>query len=106
MQRIIYDGTSLVTSELVASAVMAYATDVVRLATSAAVQVPVLEANGTIVQHTILLGPATQLEVVDIDGDANAVSEEDFPLPDLPPLILRAAPVPSAREDLLPDVEL
>jgi hypothetical protein len=105
MQRIMYDGTSLVTSELVAAAVMSFATDVVRLGTSAAVEVPVLESNGTVLTHTILLGPATQLEVVDIDGEASAIDEAEFPMPEFPILITRAAPVhTAAHDDLVPDL--
>ncbi|NQX28428.1 hypothetical protein HQQ81_13860 [Microbacteriaceae bacterium VKM Ac-2854] len=106
MRRIMYDGSSLVTSETVATAVMGYAADVVRLGTSAAVDVPALEANGSILHHTILLGPATQMEIVDIDGEASSVDDSEFPMPSFPALIARAAPVHTAVEDdLMPDLD-
>lgn len=105
MRRIMYDGTSLVTSEPVATAVMAYAADVVRMGTSAAVDVPALEPNGSILHHSILLGPATQLEIADIDGESGAVDDSEFPMPSFPALVPRAAPVHSAADDdLMPDL--
>lgn len=106
MRRITYDGSYLVTSAEVAGAVMDYATEVVRLGASASVQLPVLEANGSIVTHSILIGPATQLELVDIDGAAGAVSEDAFVMPVFPPLMTRGAPVHNAgNDDLLPTVD-
>ncbi|NQX12506.1 hypothetical protein HQQ80_12770 [Microbacteriaceae bacterium VKM Ac-2855] len=99
MRRIIYDGNALVTSVSVADAVIAYAAEVIRLGTSSTVDIPVLESNGTILQHTILIGPATQLEVVDIDGESAAVSEDDFEMPAFAPLLSVGAPVHSAAHD-------
>jgi hypothetical protein len=81
MKRINYDGQSLVSGSAVAFALVEYAHAVARMDSSATVEIPVLEDNGTVAVHTLLLSAGTSLETFDIDG--GDVHEDDrFPVPD------------------------
>ena len=81
MKRINCDGQTLVTGTAVASALVEYAHAVARMSSSATVEIPVLEDNGTIALHTLLLSAATSLETLDIDG-GNDREDEQFPVPE------------------------
>lgn len=84
MKRISFGFETLITGNEVADALVQYAAEVVRHGASEPVELPVLEGNGEVTMHTILLGPATQLAVADIDG-AHA-DNPDFVVPTFPPL--------------------
>jgi hypothetical protein len=86
MKRINYDGVTLVTGSAVADALVEYAATVARMNTAASVEVPVLEDNGTIGMHTLLLSGGNSLEVLDIDGSALELEDERFPIPDFTPI--------------------
>ncbi len=98
MKRISFGFETLITSDKVAAALVKYAAQVVRHGTSEAVDLPVLESNGEVTIHTILLGPATQLAVADVDG-ARA-DNPDFPVPTFPPLHPAVAHAVEPGEDI------
>jgi hypothetical protein len=86
VKRIIYAGESLVTSSRIADALLDYARRVVLARTSVAVHIPVLEDNGTVEEHTLLLGPATQIGSRGVTGLSAKEEGERFPAPAFPPL--------------------
>ena len=92
MKRLNYDGQSLVTGTAVAQAIIEYAGNVARMGTSMTVEIPVLEANGTIGRHALLLNQATALETFDVDGDLEDESNR-FPVPEFTGVGGKAIPV-------------
>jgi hypothetical protein len=82
VKRMNYDGQTLVTGTRVANALVEYAKAVARMESSATVEIPALEDNGTIARHTLLLTAATSLETFDLDGDTDD-EDERFRVPDL-----------------------
>lgn len=86
MKRITYNGEPLITGTAVADAMVNYVTHVAGMAVAVAVDVPVLELDGAVQAHTLVLSAATQLEVVDVDAMAGQDEEARFPLPELPPV--------------------
>lgn len=97
MKRISYAGGSLVTGSAVTEALLQFATNVASDAGSVAVEVPVLEEDGSTTTHTLLLGPGMQFDVSDVDSPAARDEEELFPVPDLPQLGIVAVSEPSAQ---------
>ncbi|HXD61075.1 MAG TPA: hypothetical protein VN619_04015 [Lacisediminihabitans sp.] len=86
MRRVTYAGEALMTGSAVAEALLDYAQYVIRAETSVSVSVPVLEQNGVVVDRTILLGPATQLESRYADGIVGDEEARRFPVPAFPPV--------------------
>ena len=82
MKRITYSGGSLVTGDAVTAALLDYVTSVADAESSVTVDIPVLEDDGGISVHTLLMGPATQLDVSDADGVDDEAAR--FPVPELP----------------------
>lgn len=84
MKRISYSGGSIVTGNAITAALLKYTTTVPDGEKNVTVEITALEDSGETSLHTILLGPATQLDVADVDG----MSEEDearrFPVPEMP----------------------
>jgi hypothetical protein len=84
MKRITYSGGSIVTGNAITAALLEYTTTVPDGEKNVTVEITALEDSGETSLHTILLGPATQLDVADVDG----MSEEDearrFPVPEMP----------------------
>lgn len=102
MKRISYAGGSIVTGDAVTEALLEFATHIASDATSVAVDIPVLEPDGTTSTHTILLGPSTQFDVSDVDLLSEEEEEEEarmFPVPDLPTNGIVAAAKPSAQAE-------
>lgn len=92
----------LVTGSAVADALLAYAQIVVRNGTSSTVSIPVLAPNGVVEERSILIGPATQLVVQDVDG----VTDDElarFPVPAFYPIGGKGAPADLAPLPGLPD---
>ncbi|MET0956189.1 MAG: hypothetical protein ABWY68_09580 [Cryobacterium sp.] len=85
MKRITYNGEPLVTGTGVTDALVHYVTHVAGMAAAVAVDIPVLELNGTVKAHTLILSNATQLTVKDVDGVTDDESAK-FPVPELPPV--------------------
>ncbi|WP_120338504.1 hypothetical protein [Cryobacterium soli] len=109
MKRITYNGEPLVTGSSVSAALVHYVTHVSTAATAVAVEIPVLEHNGTVRSHTLILSATTQLDVKDVDGVADG-EENRFPVPRFPRTSEEAFPlaaadistlVPILDEDLL-----
>ncbi|HEY1530010.1 MAG TPA: hypothetical protein VGF80_04290 [Galbitalea sp.] len=92
MKRINYDGQSLVSGSAVVSSLVEYAQAVARMDSSATVEIPVLEDNGTVAMHTLLLTAATSLETFDIDG-GHADEDDRFPVPDFAGVGGKATPI-------------
>ena len=88
------------TASRVADALVLYAQHIASHHSSASVVIPVLEANGSVSEHTLLLGPGTALDVVDVDGFA--VIEDEFLVPEFPAIPPRASSLTLAD---VPDLE-
>jgi len=86
MKRITYNGEPMVTGTAVAEALVHYVTHVAAVASAVAVEVPVLEPNGIVQAHTLILSGATQLAVIDVDGLSVEEEESRFPVPEFPPV--------------------
>jgi hypothetical protein len=102
MKSITFASGTLVTSGAVAAALIEFVAQMTSTDSSVAVDIPVLEANGTITKHTILVSPSMQFDIVDIDGESGPYSEEgSFPAPEMPSTALMVAVVPAetAEED-------
>jgi hypothetical protein len=97
MKRINYAGVAIITSDAVSAALLDYAVRLIRTSDAVAVDIPVLEENGTTKTHTVLLGPGVQLDVSDVDGLDPEEENERFPVPDFRP-IGAVAVVPSTFE--------
>lgn len=89
MKRINLGSQSLITSDSVADALLEYAT---QLNTSVAVEVPVLEANGVITMHDLLIGPSSQWDIADVDGLSQNDEDQRFAVPQFPRIGGKAAP--------------
>ena len=96
--RLKYSGNELITSSDVAHAVMEYSTYVVRSGTSVAVEIPVLETDGAVRNHTLLIGPGTQFDASDVDG-RDSEQESRFEVPRFPPIGGKAGPHPPGDVD-------
>lgn len=84
MKQISYAGTSIITGSAVADALVEYATSVASTSMTVAIDIPVLEPNGSAKTHTIMVGPGTQFGVTDVDGLPPDTEDELFPVPQLP----------------------
>jgi hypothetical protein len=84
MKRITFSGGSIVTGNAITAALLEYTTAVADNEHSATVDIPVLEENGDVAMHTLLLGPASQFDVVDVGGMSEQEEAERFPVPEMP----------------------
>lgn len=84
MKRITHSGGSIVTSNAIASALLEYTTTVTDAENAATVDITVLEENGETAVHTILLSPASQFVVADIEGLTPEEEQRRFPVPTMP----------------------
>ncbi|TFB49879.1 hypothetical protein [Cryobacterium tagatosivorans] len=99
MKRITYAGGSIVTGSAVTDALLEFATNVASDSSSVAVDVPVLEEDGTTTIHTLLLGPGMQFDVSDVELLSADEEERLFPVPDLPQIGIVAVSRPSVQAD-------
>ncbi|MEO7123387.1 MAG: hypothetical protein ABI400_09790, partial [Lacisediminihabitans sp.] len=87
MKRISFDGRPFVTGGAVADALAEYAVAVARMNSGATVDIPVLEENGLVVQHTFVLNGSNAIEILDVDGIVPDGDEETrFPIPEFTPI--------------------
>lgn len=84
MKRITYSGGSIVTSNAITSALLEYTTTVADAENAVTVDITVLEPNGKTAVHTLLLSPASQFVVADVDGISPEEEDRRFPLPEMP----------------------
>ncbi|MEF2978983.1 hypothetical protein [Subtercola sp. YIM 133946] len=101
MKRITYNGETLVTGSDVVDGLVHYVTHVAGMSAAVPVEIPVLESNGTVQNHTLIVSAATQLGISDIDGSSAEDEAALFPAPEFPPVGGMATPV--ARERLEDD---
>lgn len=99
MKRISYASGSIVTGNAVTEALLEFAQAVASDAGSVAVDVPVLEEDGTTTTHTLLLGPGMPFDVSDVDLLSPEEEARLFPVPDLPQIGTVAVSKPSAQAD-------
>lgn len=86
MKQITYNGEPLVTGTDVADALVHYVTHVAGMSAAVAIDLPVLEADGTVQPHTLILSAATELGIRDVDALAGQDEGTRFPVPDFPPI--------------------
>lgn len=84
MKRITYSGGSIVTSNAITTALLGYITSVADTDNNVTVDVTVLEQNGETSVHTLVLSPAIQLDVVDVEGMTEEEEAARFPIPEMP----------------------
>ncbi|WP_120338674.1 hypothetical protein [Cryobacterium soli] len=99
MKRISYAGGSILTGDDVAQALLDYVTEHSRGDASVAVNIRVQESDGTTRTHTLVLGPATELDVADVAEETLAGELELFPLPVFPAGRVLAVEEPSAERE-------
>jgi len=100
MKSITFASGTIVTGSAVAEALVDYVSGMSGFATSASVEIPVREEDGTVAVHTIVLGSAVQFDIADIDGGESGGDEEArFPVPEMPDVNMVAV-IPSDGIDL------
>lgn len=67
MKRILYSGGSVVTGSVVADAVLEYASELARQESSDTLQIPSVTESGTSGNTQLLLGPASQFVVEEVE---------------------------------------
>ena len=67
MKRILYSGGAVVTGDQVADAILEYASELARQESSDTLEVPSINDAGTLVHTQLLLGPASQFIVEEVD---------------------------------------
>jgi hypothetical protein len=99
MKRITYAGGSILTGDDVAGALLDYVTTHSLGEESIAVDIRVLELDGSTRTHTLVLGPATELDVADVAEETLEGEVELFPLPIFPPGRVLAVEEPSPEAE-------
>ena len=99
MKLITYAGGTILTGDDVAEALLGYVTAHSRGDESVAVDIKVRERDGSTRTHTLVLGPATELDVADVAEDTLAGEIALFPLPVFPPGRILAVQEPSAETE-------
>ena len=98
MKRITHAAENLITSNGIAEQLVEYAVRVSQLNTSRAVTIPVLESNGTVADHTLVINAASQFDVVDVDGLVDGQETDRFGEPSFPSLGSRPITQPRVEE--------
>lgn len=99
MKLITYAGGTILTGDDVAEALLNYVTAHSRGEESVAVHIRVLEPDGSTRTHTLVLGPATELDVADVAEESLEGEIALFPLPVFPPGHILAVEEPSAEAE-------
>ena len=99
MKLITYAGGTILTGDDVAEALLGYVTARSRGDESVAVDIKVRERDGSTRTHTLVLGPATELDVADVAEESLAGEIALFPLPVFPPGRILAVQEPSAETE-------
>lgn len=99
MKLITYAGGTILTGDHVAEALLSYVTEHSRGQESVAVEIRVLEPDGSTRTHTLVLGPATELNVADVAEETLAEEIALFPLPVFPPARILAVNDPTAEDE-------
>lgn len=99
MKLITYAGGTILTGDDVAEALLGFVTAHSRREESIAVDIKALEPDGSTRTHTLVLGPATELDVADVAEESLAGESELFPLPVFPPARVLAVEESSAQTE-------
>ena len=99
MKLITYAGGTILTGDDVAEALLGYVTAHSQGDASVAVDIKVRERDGTTRSHTLVLGPATELDVADVAEETLAGEIALFPLPVFPPSHILAVKEPSPETE-------
>ena len=99
MKLITYAGGTILTGDDVAEALLDYVTAHSQGEESVAVDVQVLEPDGSTRTHTLVLAPATELDVADVAEESLADEILLFPPPVFPPSRILAVVEPSAEAE-------
>lgn len=91
MKRITFSGGSIVTGNAITAALLEYTTTVTDAENSVTVEVTVLEENGETSVHTLLLSPASQFDVADVEGIGEEEEATRFPVPVFPQIGINGA---------------
>ena len=78
MDRIHYAGNSVLTGSAIAEALLEYAEALAKAGTSATVDIPTREEDGSLGRSKLLIGPASQLISDEEDSDYDEVIDEDL----------------------------
>lgn len=84
MKRMTYSGGSIVTSNAITAALLSYITSVADTDNSVVVDVTVLGENNETSLHTLVLSPASQFDVADVEGMTEEEEAARFPVPEMP----------------------
>ena len=99
MKSITFASGTIVTGSAVAEALVDYVSGMTGSTTSASVEIPVREEDGTVAVHTIVLGSAVQFDIADVDdGGSEADEAERFPVPEMPDVTMVAV-IPTDEVD-------
>ena len=108
MKRITFAGGSVVTGNAITAALLEYTTTMAAAEKGVTVDITVLEEDGETSVHTLLLSPASQFDVADVDGLTEEEEEERrFPVPEMPQIgIVATMDAPSEAARTADDVNL
>lgn len=93
MKIVRYAGDSLLTGSAVAEALIEHTVDVAHAKVFVAVDIPVLDPDGIIRVHTLVIGPNTMLHVFPAEDALD--EDERFPVPPFPSVHARAVSSPA-----------
>src|SRR5918995_2135246 len=78
MDRLHYAGNSVLTGSAIAAALLEYAEVLAKAGTSATVDIPTLEEDGSVGRSKLLIGPASQLISDAEETDFEEIVDEDL----------------------------
>ena len=103
MKSITFASGTIVTGSAVAESLVDYVSGMSGSVTSASIEIPVQEDDGSVAVHTIVLGSAVQFDIADIDGGEPDDDEKArFPVPEMPDVNMVAV-IPTDEVDLEAD---
>ena len=107
MKRILYSGGSVVTGDRVADAVLEYASELARQESSDTLQIPSVSDAGTAGHTQLLLGPASQFIVEEVETSVDDPTDADLVERIREKTAHLQAPKPVASTDLTdyPDID-
>ncbi|GAA4686759.1 hypothetical protein [Frondihabitans cladoniiphilus] len=78
MERIFYANASVLTGTSIARALISYAEALARRSSSAAIDIPIRNADGTVGRANFLLGPASQIVAESADSEFDEIEDEEL----------------------------
>jgi len=107
MKRILYSGGSVVTGDRVANAVLEYASELARQESSDTLQIPSVTEAGSAGRTQLLLGPASQFIVEEVETSVEDPTDEELVESIREKTAHLQAPKPVASSDLTdyPDLD-